>query len=118
MPWKETLVMDERLELVRAVAEGASVAEAARQFGVVRKTAHKWLHRFDCEGAAGLADLSRMPHTSPSALGDEVIERILAARIAHPTWGRTSSSIGCCAMSRERPGPPPAPSVPCSRSAA
>lgn len=87
MPWKETRVMDERLELVRVIAEGASVSEAARAFGISRKTAHKWLHRFDAEGAAGLADLPRTPHVSPSALGDQVIERILAARIAHPTWG-------------------------------
>jgi transposase InsO family protein len=87
MPWKETRVMDERLELVRAVSEGSSIAESARALGVSRKTAHKWLARFETEGAAGLADLPRTPHTSPSALGDAVIERILGARIAHPTWG-------------------------------
>ena len=87
MPWKETRVMDTRLELVGVIAEGASIAEAARQFGVSRKTAHKWLERFDAQGAAGLLDLSRRPHTSPSALGDVVIERVLAARVAHPTWG-------------------------------
>lgn len=87
MPWKETRVMDERLELVRTIEEGTSVAEAARQFGVSRKTAHKWLARFTAEGACALADRPRRPHGSPAALGDGVIERILAARVAHPTWG-------------------------------
>lgn len=87
MPWKETRVMDERLELVLAVEQGASVAEAARQFGVSRKSAHKWLSRYEAAGIEGLADLSRVPHRSPSALSEGVIERILAARVAHPTWG-------------------------------
>lgn len=109
MPWKETRVMDERLELVRAVAEGASIAEAARHFGISRKTAHKWLHRFEAEGAAGLADLSRVPHTSPAALGDEVIEQILAARIAHPTWG--PRKLKCWLLRHEPTTPWPAAST-------
>lgn len=87
MPWKETRVMDERMELVLAVRDGAPVAEAARAFGVSRKTAHKWLARYGTEGAAGLADQSRRPHVSPAAMGDSIVERILAARVAHPTWG-------------------------------
>lgn len=87
MPWKETLVMDERMKLVQLVEEGESVAEAARQLGVSRKTAHKWLERYSEHGVAGLADQSRAPHNRPTTLQESIVERILLLRVAHPTWG-------------------------------
>jgi transposase InsO family protein len=79
--------MDERLELIRLVKEGESIAEAARQFGVSRKTAHKWLSRYASEGAVGLGDRSRAPLAHPNALADEVIARVVSLRSEHPTWG-------------------------------
>lgn len=87
MPWKETRTMDARGELVGLVEEGESVAEAARLCGVSRKTAHKWLERYRDGGLAALADRSRAPKSHPNALGDEVVERIVALRSVHPTWG-------------------------------
>jgi len=87
MPWKETRAMDERGRLVYLVQEGESVAEAARQCGVSRKTAHKWLARHAELGLSGLTDRSSAALTHPNALTDEVAERVIELRAAHPTWG-------------------------------
>lgn len=80
MPWKETSVVDERMELVDAVEEGMSVTEAARQLGVSRVTAYKWLGRYAAGGEAALCDQSRAPKHCPHTTSDALVDRILELR--------------------------------------
>src|SRR4051812_37280792 len=50
MPWEVPHVSELRLALVHSVrSAGLSAAEAARRFGVSRKTAFKWLARHDAD---------------------------------------------------------------------
>ena len=88
MVWKETCVMDERLSFIVTCLEGSeTISELCRRFGISRKTGHKWLGRYRNEGIGGLLDRSRVPHTNPRALDDEVVSEILAVRRLHRTWG-------------------------------
>jgi transposase InsO family protein len=64
-----------------------SLAELCRRYGVSRTTAYKWLERYELEGAAGLLDRSRAPHTQARITPSEQEELILNARAAHPRWG-------------------------------
>jgi len=106
MPWKVQPVSDLRLALCHAVrTAGRSVADAAREFGVSRKTAHKWLNTFDAAQAAAvragdlpaadtpvhpiahaLADRSRRPHHSPARTSDAIEAQVLAVRDRF-NWG-------------------------------
>jgi len=91
MPWKVNPVSDIRFALCHAVrSAGLSVVQAARDFGVARKTAHKWLRRFDAlppdPDAAGLADRPRRPLHSPARTSPDLQARALALRDAH-NWG-------------------------------
>ena len=48
MPWKVSHVSEIRLALVQQVIScHTPVAQAARDFGVSRKTAYKWLQRYE-----------------------------------------------------------------------
>jgi putative transposase len=88
MAWSRTLPEDERLQFVVEIHQDeSSVAELARAFGVSQKTAYKWLARFESEGVSGLVERSRAPHSHPHAVSDEVEERLVEVRAAHPTWG-------------------------------
>lgn len=88
MNWKETCVMDERMCFVSAWLEGAeSVSELCRHFGISRKTGHKWLGRYKREGASGLEDRSRAPHSNPRAIDEDTIAAVVAVRHLYPTWG-------------------------------
>lgn len=88
MPWKETAVQDERSQFIDAWLEQEwTMSALCQEFGISRKTGYKWLERYDAGGRRALADRSRAPHTHPNALPDEVIQQILQARAAHPTWG-------------------------------
>ncbi len=88
MPWKETCAMKERTELVERYLEGEdSVSELAREYGVSRKTAHKWISRFRQEGASGLEERSRAAHHHPNALSQEMELRILEWKAKKPLWG-------------------------------
>lgn len=49
----------ERLRMVAAVADGATVPEAARALGHHHQTVRKFVKRFASEGVAGLADRPR-----------------------------------------------------------
>jgi transposase InsO family protein len=80
MPWKENGTMDLRIQLIQDYNEGESIAALAEIYGVARKTVYKWLARHGAEGAAGLADRSRVPLHFPGQLTDEVIGHIVAAR--------------------------------------
>lgn len=88
MPWLETSPMTERLHLVVEYQRGlVPLAELARRAGVSRKTAYKWIARFEGAGALGLQDQSRRPHTCAQATAPAAIEALLALRHRHPTWG-------------------------------
>src|SRR5829696_2736439 len=85
MPWKVDPVPEQRTALVHAVrTAGLSVAEAARRYGVSRKTAFKWLARFDVDPAASLADRSRRPAASPARTPAALEAAVLEAR---DRWG-------------------------------
>jgi len=88
MPWREMLLMDQRVQFIadfqRAIFD---VAELARRYGISRKTAYKWIDRYDAAGPAGLIDQSRRPAHSPQATSAPIIAALLTLRGRHPTWG-------------------------------
>ena len=49
-----------------------TITELCRDFGISRKTGHKYLERYQTHGREGLSDRSRRPKSSPSATTDEV----------------------------------------------
>jgi transposase InsO family protein len=82
--------MDLRRQLVKQYLGGAySLAELCRRFGVSRKTGYKWIVRYREGGAleAALEDLSRRPHSSPTAVAPWLEQAIVSARKQRPTWG-------------------------------
>jgi transposase InsO family protein len=88
MPWKAIKVMDERTMLVSDYLSGnVSIAETARRRGVSRKTAHKWIKRYEEESVGGLGDRSRAPHRHPNATAAEMERLILEWKKKYPLWG-------------------------------
>lgn len=88
MPWKVRDVSSLREEFVRMMSvEGSNVAELCRRYGVARKTAYKWLKRYEQAGREGLGDRSRRPLSSPRRTAAAMEERILEIRDTHPAWG-------------------------------
>lgn len=88
MPWKETCAMDERMKFIVEWQRGeVGMAELCRGAGISRKTGYKWVERYQAGGAAGLAEQSRAPHHRPGRIAEDLAERLLAERAAHPTWG-------------------------------
>lgn len=55
-------------------------AEVAKQLGVSRATAYKWLRRYRVEGQPGLLDRSSRPHHSPRQLPADQLAALLRAR--------------------------------------
>ena len=88
MPWKESTAMTLRQEFIRLIRqEGVNLSEQCRRFGISRKTAYKWLKRYDLAGESGLAERSRRPLKSPQQTLPAMEEAIVALRKQHPAWG-------------------------------
>jgi transposase InsO family protein len=80
--------MEKRHQLVLLAKTGEfTVTELCKKFKVSRKTAHKWMNRFDGEGPAGLNDRSRAPKNLHHRTPDNIERIITAERRKHPTWG-------------------------------
>lgn len=97
MPWKETDAMQERTRFVvewerrwnAAKGGQVDVAELCRRFGVSRQTGYVWIKRFrDADhDVRAMEELSRRPHSSPTAIELEMQDLVVAARKVHPRWG-------------------------------
>lgn len=88
MAWKESYIMDERLKFVSdCLREEWTMAELCRRYGICRRVGYKWLRRYEEEGVEGLEDRSRAPLHCPSATEDSVVERIVAYKCKHMSWG-------------------------------
>lgn len=87
MPWKGQTPVDLRMEFIARLKKGERVSELCSEYGISRKTGHKFKKRFEEAGAAGLFDQSRAPRHIPHKTSPEVTELVVAERIKHPDWG-------------------------------
>lgn len=70
-----------RLLLVeRVIGQGRPVAHVAKELGISRQCAHRWVTRFRAEGEPGLADRSSRPRSSPTRTPALVEARVVALR--------------------------------------
>ena len=72
------------LELAQALG---NVSEACRQRGVSRTQFYEYKRRFQTHGLAGLQDLPPIHKSHPFTTPPDVVDRILALSLEHPTWG-------------------------------
>jgi leucine-zipper of insertion element IS481 len=77
----------QRLRLARLVVEeGWPKSRAAEFFGVAWTTADRWAERYRSAGAAGMADRSSRPQSSPGKTGPATTKRIVSLRL-RKRWG-------------------------------
>lgn len=109
MPWKDVTTVSQRYELVRLyLDEAASMTTLCERFGVARKTAYKWVARYQEGGQDALHDQSRRPVTSPHLTPPDQVAQVLALAEAQPTWGGKKLHV---ALRDDGMDPVPAPST-------
>ena len=64
-----------------------TISALCQRYGISRRIGYKWLDRFEQGGTKALADRSRQPHCSPLRTAQEVEQKVIELRIAHPAWG-------------------------------
>jgi transposase len=70
-------VAEQRYKAVLAViADGRTVTEVARDWGVSRQTVHAWLARYESEGLEGLGNRSHRPAQCPHQMPAEVEAKV------------------------------------------
>ena len=80
--------MTEKERFVHLAQTGRfTITSLCEDFGISRKTGHKYLSRYEVEGRNGLQERSRRPKHSPNATVESVEKLILKERRKHPTWG-------------------------------
>jgi putative transposase len=67
--------------------DGGNFRELCAEFGITPKTGYKWKERFTRVGLEGLKEESRRPKSSPEALSEEEVCRIVRLKQRHPQWG-------------------------------
>lgn len=75
------LTVHARLVLVARVEAGRPVAHVAKELGVSRQCAHRWVRRYRAEGRAGLVDRSSRPHRMPARTPAQTETQVIAARV-------------------------------------
>ena len=88
MTWKVSDPMSERIKFIGLYKDGGhTISGLSQKFGISRKTAYKWIERYELEGPKGLYERPRTPLTHPQETPPEVQEALAEARRNHPTWG-------------------------------
>jgi transposase InsO family protein len=85
---REMSVTEQRYKAVLAViGDGRTVSEVATDWGVSRRTMHRWLVRYEGDGLEGLNNRSHRPVQSPHQMPPTVEAMVLEMRRSHPYWG-------------------------------
>ena len=80
--------MDQRVAFIADwLHDEWTMTELAERYQISRKTAYKWVDRYEVDPAHGLAERSRAPTVHGRAMSDGIREAVLALRRAHPRWG-------------------------------
>jgi transposase InsO family protein len=104
MTWKKVTAMEEIKRFVILASSGRYThTELCADFGVSRKTGHKWYRRYREGGLKGCEPRSSRPGHCPQQLAVKIERLILRERRLHRTWGpkklkellRTTHRIKC-----------------------
>ena len=88
MPWSNLSPMDHKTQFIADfLRHTLSITELCLHYGISRKTAYKWINRYQLHSISGLEDRSRKPHSCPHQTDPDIVEALLDARRHHPTWG-------------------------------
>lgn len=80
--------MQQRKQLAyRVLQEKVSLTQAAREAGVSRPTAYRWVRQAQEVGLEALAEKSRAPHRRPHATARAVVQQVLDQKEKYPVWG-------------------------------
>jgi putative transposase len=88
MPWRGESPLMQKISFVLDFQRGLyTLSDLADQYGVSRKTAHKWTQRFEELGKAGLEERSHSANEVANRTPKEIEERVVELRRLHRTWG-------------------------------
>ncbi len=89
MPWKETRIVDQRLDFIAAVRQDprGNFTLLCQRFGISRQTGYARLARYKRLGAKGLEDDPPEAKSCPHKTPPEIEDRIIAARKERPLEG-------------------------------
>ena len=90
-PWYQVMRLSkdkkqQRYQMV-VYAKEHGVKPAARIYATSAKTVRKWLMRFIDGGYQALADVSRRPHSSPGAISNDMVKKIVALKAVYKQVG-------------------------------
>src|SRR6202011_304142 len=108
---REMSVTEQRYKAVLAViGDGRTVSEVATDWGVSRRTMHRWLVRYEGDGLEGLNNRSHRPAQSPHQM-PPAVEAMVLEMAPSSSFGSCSSRNGLrhCQLPRfsgevQRPG--------------
>ncbi|GAA3290521.1 IS481 family transposase [Arthrobacter citreus] len=92
-----------RLILIQRVTAGRPVAHVAKEMGISRPTAYRWVNRYREQGLPGLEDRSSRPKSCPHATSPEKTAEVIHARTEHrtgPSDLATRTGVGARTVSR------------------
>src|SRR5438270_10515353 len=102
---REMSVTEQRYKAVLAViGDGRTMGEVAADWGISRRTMHRWLARYEGEGLEGLSNRSHRPGHCPHQTSPAVEAMVLEMRRAHSYRGARPIAF---ALARERDEPAP-----------
>lgn len=87
MAWKESSVVDLRLEFVKRHEAGERVSDLCDEFGISRTTAYKFIDRYKYKGLCGLFDESKRPKYLARQTPKGIVDLILTTKNEYPSWG-------------------------------
>src|SRR6266705_3698355 len=73
--------------VLAVIGDGRTVGEVARDWGISRRTMHRWLARYEGDGLEGLNNRSHRPAQSPHQMPPAVEAMVLEMRRTHSYWG-------------------------------
>jgi transposase len=94
MAWQQTEpIMNQKIQFAFRAKSSANFSELCREYGISTKTGYKWKARFETNGPEGLKEESRRPKSSPEALSEEVVCRLVRIKESHRHWGARKLQI-------------------------
>src|SRR5438094_1730691 len=106
---REMSVTEQRYKAVLAViGDGRTVEEVARDWGISRRTMHRWLARYEGDGLEGLNNRSHRPAHCSHQTSPAMEAMVLEMRRAHAYWGARRIAFE---LARKRIQPAPSESA-------